>query len=138
MALALAAAPARAQTHGGLQGGLSTGPNQIYVGAHLETAPLIDELRFRPNADVGFGDHQTLVALNFDFKYMFPARRNWNVYAGAGPAMNFYRFSGGGSSTGGGFNMFLGAQESHGLFFEAKIGAWNSPNFKFGVGYTMR
>jgi len=134
----LAALPAHAQMRGGVQGGISVDPDQVYFGAHVETEPLIDRLRFRPNVEIGVGDHTTLVAINFEFKYLFPTRSPWDVYVGAGPAMNFYRFSGGGSDTRGGFNFLVGAQNSRGLFFEFKVGAIDSPELKFGVGYTFR
>ena len=31
-----------------------------------------------------------------------------------------------------------GAEQSRGLFFEFKVGAIDSPNLKFGVGWTFR
>ena len=37
-----------------------------------------------------------------------------------------------------GFNVLVGVEQSRGLFFEFKIGAIDSPDFKFGVGYTWR
>ena len=44
----------------------------------------------------------------------------------------------GDSDTDAGFNIMVGAESSRGLFFEFKIGAIDSPDFKFGVGYTWR
>ena len=35
-------------------------------------------------------------------------------------------------------NVLVGAESSGGLFFEFKVGAIDSPDFKFGVGYTWR
>jgi hypothetical protein len=52
--------------------------------------------------------------------------------------VNFYNFDGGGSETEGGFNILLGVQHTRGLFFELKVGAGDSPDLKFGVGYTFR
>ena len=30
-----------------------------------------------------------------------------------------------------------GLQHDKGLFFEVKVGAWDSPDLKFGVGYVF-
>lgn len=135
-----AAAPAAAQD-GGVRGGISVDPDQFYFGGHLETSPLIDRLYFRPNVEVGIGDDLTLIAANMEFVYKFTDSRPWNIYAGAGPALNIYMFDGNGdddTSTDAGFNIMVGVEQRRGLFFEFKIGAIDSPDFKFGVGYTWR
>jgi hypothetical protein len=82
--------PAQAQARAGIQGGVSLDPDQVYFGGHIETTPLVDRVRFRPNVDIGLGDDLTLIAFNFEFTYMFPGSRPWNLYAGAGPAINWY------------------------------------------------
>jgi hypothetical protein len=134
---ALVPSHAQAQVAPGLQAGVSLDPDQFYFGGHLETGPLIDRLRFRPSVDIGIGDDLTLVAGNFDFTYTFPGGRGWNLYAGGGPSINFYDFDGG-SETEGGFNFLVGAKNTRGLFFEMKVGLADSPDLKFGVGYTFR
>jgi len=114
-------------------------PDQFYFGGHLETAPLVDRLYFRPNVEVGFGDDITAIAANMEFVYKFPNRRGWGVYAGGGPALNVYMFDGvDDSDTDAGLNLLVGVESSRGLFFEFKIGAMDSPDFKFGVGWTFR
>lgn len=140
LGLAVFATPAAAQD-AGIRGGLSIDPDQFYVGAHIETSPLVDRLYFRPNVEVGFGDDLTLIGANMEFVYKFTTRRPWNFYAGAGPALNVYMFDGPGDNdaeTDAGFNALIGVESSRGLFFEFKIGAIDSPDFKFGVGYTWR
>jgi len=134
---AAGATPARAQVRTGVQGGVSLDPDQVFFGGHVETSPLVDRLRFRPNVDIGLGDDITLIAFNFEFTYTFPTGRPWNLYAGAGPAINWFDFDSG-SNTEGGFNILLGAKHRDGMFFEMKIGALDSPDLKFGVGYTFR
>ncbi len=134
---AFPAAPAHAQARAGIQGGVSIDPDQFFFGGHMETSPLVDRVRFRPNVDIGIGDDLTLVAINFDFTYAFTANRPWNLYAGAGPAINWF-FSDGASDAEAGFNFLIGAKHRDGLFFEVKIGAMDSPDLKFGVGYTFR
>ena len=133
----LAATPAQAQVTPGVQAGVSINPDQFFFGGHVETTPLVDRVRFRPGVDVGIGDDLTLVAINFDFTYTFAGRRPWNLYAGAGPAINWYNFDGG-SETEAGFNFLVGAKNAKGLFFEMKVGTLDSPDLKFGVGYSFR
>ena len=134
---ALTPPPVQAQARPGIQGGVSLDPDQVYFGGHIETSPLVDRLRFRPNLDIGLGDNLTLIAFNFEFTYTFPSSRPWNLYAGGGPAMNWLDFDSG-SETEAGFNILGGAKHRDGMFFEIKIGVADSPNLKFGVGYTFR
>ena len=137
LAFALLAGSAQAQVSPGVRAGLSVNPDQVYVGGHIQTSPLVDRLRFRPNLEVGIGDDVTLVAFNFEFVYPFPSRQAWHLYVGAGPAVNDYVFENS-SETEAGFNMIIGAEHQKGLFFELKVGAMDSPDLKFGVGYTFR
>lgn len=138
MACVLVPATARAQVDGGVRAGVSIDPDQFYVGGHLETNPLVEHLVFRPNAEVGFGDDVTLLAMNLEFVWKFPHRSPWGFYAGGGPAINFYQHDGPNDDTDGGFNFVGGFENRKGLFFEFKIGLEGSPDFKFGVGFTFR
>lgn len=134
------ATPALAQD-AGIRGGISIDPDQFYFGGHLETSPLVDRLYFRPNVEVGFGDDLTLIGANLEFVYKFTRSRPLNVYAGAGPALNILMFDRPGDNdaeTEAGFNILIGAETRRGFFFEFKIGAMDSPDLKFGVGYTWR
>ena len=128
--------PAAAQDPG-LRGGISVDPDQFYIGGHIETGPLVDRLHFRPNLEVGFGDDLTLLAVNMEFVYKFSTRKPMNVYVGGGPALNIF-MADSDSDTEAGFNFLVGMETSKGLFFEFKIGAMDSPELKFGVGYTWR
>ena len=130
------AVPALAQD-AGVRAGVSVDPDQFYFGGHLETAPLVDRLYFRPNAEVGFGNDRTVLAVNMEFVYKFPRRRAWGLYAGGGPALNV-NMRDERTNTDAGLNFLVGAEQSSGLFFEFKVGAIDSPNLKFGVGYTFR
>lgn len=137
-ALFVLTVPASAQD-AGLRGGLSVDPDQFYFGGHLETAPLVDRLHFRPNVEIGFGDDLTLIGANMEFVYKFPNRRDWRLYAGGGPALNVYMFDDvDDSETDAGLNLLLGVENSRGLFFEFKMGLIDSPDVKFGVGWTFR
>jgi hypothetical protein len=140
LSLAVFATPAAAQDPG-VRGGLSIDPDQFYFGGHLETSALVDRLHFRPNVEVGIGDDLTLIAANMEFVYKFTTRRPWNLYVGAGPALNVYMLDGPGDNdaeTEAGFNALIGVEQARGFFFEFKLGAIDSPEFKFGVGYTWR
>ena len=128
---------AQAQFTPGVQAGASLDPDQFFIGGHLETQPLVDRVRFRPNVDIGFGNDVTLFAINLDLTYGFTANRPWDFYAGAGPAINIFNFDGG-TETEAGFNILVGAKQRNGMFFEMKIGMMDSPDLKFGVGYTFR
>ena len=128
--------PAAAQELG-VRAGVSVNPDQFYFGGHAETGNLVDNLRFRPNLEVGVGDNVTLVAFNIEFAYHFPSQRSWHVYAGGGPALNFIRFRGETESEGG-LNLLAGVQHARGLFAELKVGTLDSPDLKLGVGYAFR
>ena len=114
----------------------------FYFGGHLETRPLVERLYFRPNVEVGLGDDLTLIAANMEFVYKFSISRAWELYAGGGPALNVFMFDGDGdddSQTEAGLNFLVGVEQANGLFFEFKIGVIDdSPDLKFGVGYTWR
>jgi hypothetical protein len=134
-ALMLFPKPVAAQ-EAGVRAGVSADPDQFYFGGHVETAPLVDNLRFRPNLEIGIGDDVTMVAFNIEFAYHFPTSRSWHPYAGAGPALNFIRHDGETDSEGG-FNLLVGVQHEKGLFAEVKAGMLDSPTFKVGVGYAF-
>jgi hypothetical protein len=140
--LTVLAGPAGAQTHAGIRAGASAEPDQFFFGGHVETAPLLEQLTFRPNVEIGVGDDLTTIALNIEFVYSIPLEQQpWRVYAGGGPAANIYTFGerrGGGSDVGGGFHVLVGVQHAGGLFTELKVGAIDSPNLKFTVGYAFR
>ena len=134
---ALLAAPAAAQSSAGVRVGVSANPDQFYFGGHIETRPLVDDLHFRPNVELGVGDHATVIALNFELAYKFPTRQAWHPYVAAGPALLIVDTDRD-TSSGGGFNIALGVEHRGGLFGELKIGTVDSPNFKIGIGYNFK
>jgi hypothetical protein len=138
--LTLGAQPAFAQAHAGVRAGVSVDPDQFFFGGHVETSPIASHVTFRPNAEIGIGDHVTLIALNFEGAYWFQNKRSspWALYAGGGPAVNIYKVEGFGSDAAAGFNFLVGAQKSTGLFTEFKIGVGDSPTLKFTVGYSFK
>ena len=138
--------PVSAQTGAGVRVGVSLDPEQFVLGGHLETAPLVDRLVFRPNAEVGLGDDLVLVAFNFEFVYKVPLEDSpATVYLGAGPALNILSFdSDDGRRRGrddtqleGGFNILVGLEHEGGLFGEFKVGTIGSPDLRFTIGYSF-
>ncbi|MDE3154921.1 MAG: hypothetical protein KGN76_07440 [Acidobacteriota bacterium] len=131
------ARPALAQQGPGVEVGASGGPNQFYVGANYLTTPIADGVRFRPAFEVGVGDSETLVGVNFDFVDRIQLRRTpWKLYFGGGPGLNIIRHAGV-TNSGGGFDFVLGVQHPKGLFTEVKVGVLDSPSVKVGVGWTF-
>ncbi len=138
--LCFACTSAMAQQGYGLRVGATADPNQFHLGAHFITNPLVDHLTFRPNLEIGIGSDVKTVTVNFEFAYDIPVPKTQaSVYFGAGPALvvsrNDRRPD---TDTGGGFNFLLGLEHKRGLFGEIKVGAIDSPEFKFTIGYTFR
>jgi hypothetical protein len=130
---------ALAQEGPGIRGGLSASPDQAFLGGHYVTRPIWDQMRFQPNVEAGFGDDRTVVAFNVEFAYWMPINADWHAYVGGGPAMNLYSSNGkDGDDVGPGLTVFAGLRRRGGLFFEMKVGAFDSPDFKLTVGYTFR
>ena len=131
---ALMAIPVAAQTVG-VKAGASVNPDQFYFGGQVETAPLLDQLRFRPNVEIGIGNDLTLVAFNIEFAFDFP-QGDWRWFVGGGPALNVINIEDETDSEGG-FNILVGAAHEGGLFGDVKFGLGDSPDFKIGVGYSF-
>jgi hypothetical protein len=131
-----------AQAQVGVRAGVSADPDQFFFGAHAETKPLVGQLTFRPNAEIGVGDDCALVALNLEFAWWIPVpRQRFSVYLGAGPAANIYSDrgnGGGGGGASGGLNFLVGVQHKEGLFAELKVGSIDSPSVRFTVGYVFQ
>jgi len=132
----------KAQTGFGFRAGVTADPNQFHFGAHVVTDPLVGNLTFRPNLEIGVGSNATTVAANLEFAYRIPIPKSpCSAYIGAGPALDVYKFSesrGGRTDAGGGFNALVGLEHRDGLFGELKVGALDSPSLKFTIGYTFR
>ena len=116
---------------------------QFYFGGHVETGPVVDRLWFRPNAELGLGNDQVLIAFNLEFAYRIPVQsKPWAPYLGAGPALNIGSWTdrGGDDQTNlrGGFNSLVGVAHRDGLFTELKVGVMDNPDLKFGIGYSFR
>jgi len=123
----------------GVRAGVSGNPDQFYIGAHVDAGPVAEKLRFKPNLEVGIGSDTTVTAINLEFVYPVQLNnsREWSLYPGIGPAFNIYNFNNN-TDLRGGLNILLGLAHEDGFFAELKVGAIDSPDIKFGVGYTFR
>ncbi len=140
----ICALPAAASAQSfGIRAGASGDPDQFYIGAHMVSGPVADRVLVRPNIELGFGDHLTLLALNMEFVYTYPFRRSpWSVIAGGGPAANVFVYDTGpgrgrDSELRGGVNGLVGLTHRDGFFVEVKLGFIDSPAVKLGVGFTF-
>jgi hypothetical protein len=136
--LVIATAASAAAQSAGIRTGISGNPDQFYVGLHYETEPLIEQVRFKPNIEVGFGSGQTVAAINLELVGKVPIKGEpWALYLGGGPALVIDNVNNAGTNTGGGFNLLLGVEHTKGLFTELKVGMADSPGVKFSVGYIF-
>jgi hypothetical protein len=138
----LTSGSAVAQSGFGVRGGYTDDdPTQAHVGAHYKSKPFLGNVTFRPNIEFGFGKNAKTIASNFEFVYKYADfDRSWSGYAGAGPAINVYRYTPGApleNNTKLGANIVLGLDHINGFFIEAKVGPKNSPVFKLTAGYTF-
>jgi hypothetical protein len=140
--LLVAAVPTMyAQAPVGIRAGVSANPDQFFIGGHVQLGPIADRVWFRPNIEAGFGNDHTLVGTNFEFTYWIPLKRQWEVYFGGGPALVVSSFNSprGGRdwNAGPGLNMLIGLAQRRGLMTEIKVGALDSPDVKFTIGWTF-
>ncbi len=142
--LSLTASSLHAQGGNGLRVGLSLDPDQVYLGGHIETGPLMKKLWFRPSLEVGMGSDITIIGINIEFAYWMPLEsRMWKAYAGAGPAINVFIVDTGGpagrkTNLEPGFHLLMARAHRDGFFTEMKLGAMDSPDLKFGLGFSWR
>lgn len=120
----------------GLRFGLSVDPDQVYFGIHQNFGDVTRGLSFVPNVEVGLGDDLTLFAFNAEFTHSLGRSSAWRPYIGAGPALNLVSRDGD-SEVEAGLNVLLGLRRRGGFFVELKVGAFDSPEFKLGAGFSF-
>jgi hypothetical protein len=130
----------------GLRVGLSVDPDQAYGGIHWDIGSPSSNLRIRPNLELGFGDDAILLAANGEVDWYFRQQGDWLPYAGGALSINFIKVDDlppqaddsevelGGYVVGG-LETLLQADRK--FLMEVKIGFSDSPDFKFGVGWTF-
>jgi hypothetical protein len=130
----------------GFRVGVSVDPDQGYGGVHWDFGSPTSSLRIRPNIEVGFGDDTTLIAANGEVDWYFRQQGDWLPYAGGAFSINYIELDDAppqvddsdvelGGYVVGGLETLLSADRK--FLIEAKIGFSDSPDFKFGVGWTF-
>jgi len=62
------------QTTAGVRAGVSGDPDQFHFGGHVETKPLAESLRFRPNVEMGVGNDVTVIGFKVEFFHHFDSQ----------------------------------------------------------------
>ena len=129
----------------GPRAGLSLGPDQVVVGAHMDFGYFAEHFRLQPNMEVGIGDGRTFTAANLETSYRFSNTwGSWSPYAGGGLGLDMVSGEDGPNNNSG---ADLGASALGGIekglsngdrfFMETKIGLADAPDIKFMVGWTF-
>lgn len=153
LALGLAAAPASGDPYSdvGFRGwgpriGLSSGPDQVHFGAHLDYGHFSRHVRFQPNLELGLSDNLSLLALNAEAAYRFSTEWEvWTPYLGGGVGVNIKNWDNGhnnnDSQTDLGVNLLggidKGLDNGDRFFVEAKVSLNDVPDLKVTVGWTF-
>ncbi len=132
-----AAASAHAQGWG-VAGGLTMNPDQVTFGGSYELGPITDRVWLQPNAAVGLGNDLTALAVNFDVLYRAwePRRGPWRLDLGGGPAINHYSVADH-ADTETGFTLVGLLVHESGWITEMRLGFFDSPDLRFGLGYRF-
>jgi hypothetical protein len=153
LAAAVLVAPlaARAENSGALFGpriGMSSSPDQIVLGGQVAFPEFAPHLNAVPNVEIGFLDHQTVIALNADFFYHFTIQNSaWAPYAGMGLGVNIFQydpdvFANKESDTVAGANLVFGAgvptRSGNRFFGELRAGLGDIPSLKIIAGWNFK
>ena len=128
--------------------GFGVGPEQILLGGQAIIGEIAPSLTFDPGVDLGFGDNETVVSMNFDLHYHFAINNStWRPYAGAGVAVHFVQFDAppgvrddSDTDVGGDLILGAGAPTSSGnrIFAELKVGLSNTYDLRGLVGWNFK
>lgn len=117
-------------------------PSQLHTGVQLELFYLDEDIKLRPDFDVGFGEDNPTFVLTSQFVFLL--REIYDIswpYIGIGPGILFTREGGKliapiGLSLSFGFeHNTRGGKDS--FYFEARMGTNELPNFRFTAGYMF-
>ncbi|HYM79852.1 MAG TPA: hypothetical protein VEY91_00405 [Candidatus Limnocylindria bacterium] len=150
--IALAPWTAQAQTSivagVGPRVGFGVDPDQIVFGGQMIIGEVAPNLTFDPSLELGFGDHLTVISLNFDMHYHFAIQgSSWRPYAGGGVNVHFLQFDAppgvrddSETDVGGALVIGAGAPTPSGsrFFGELKFGLGDSYDIRGMVGWNFR
>jgi len=127
--------------------GVSVDPDQLVIGGQYSTGQIAPSISFVPNLELGFGDHQTDVAINLDGHYHFKLNdSDWAPYLGFGVCIDFVSFdqpapAEDASETNAGGQLILGSnvplREGSKFFAELKLGLGDIPSLKVMAGWNF-
>lgn len=137
----------------GVRAGAALDPEIIFGGVHARFGPIFhSDIFFRPNAEIGFGEVTTQIALNFEAIYRMPLNERsgrWSAYLGAGPGFAFSHRNFTDAESGNrdidfgefdwhtGLNVLTGLEYRNGMFIEFKATAYATPHFRMMIGYSF-
>ena len=137
----------------GVRAGAGLDPEVLTAGVHAKLGPFLHrDVFLRPNAEFGFGEVTTLVALNFEAVYRLPIterQSRWSVYIGAGPGFNFIDRDFEEAQSGdrdidlddfdfeGSLNFLAGVEFRSGMFLELKSTTYSRPQTRLLIGYSF-
>jgi len=134
-------------TQAGPRIGFSVDPDQIVFGGHLEIGDVAPKITFNPDLELGFGDHVSVVSLNFNMHYNMKLEdSDWRPYVGAGVGLNFVEVDlpapfEDSSETDVGGTLLVGAGiPTHGgnhFFTELKLGLGDAASLKLLAGWNF-
>ena len=126
----------------GLRVGLADSPDQVIGGVHIDFGEFTDRLRFRPDAELGFGDDVNTLFVTAPVHYLFKvADSNVRPYAGGGVSLGFVDPDRGDSDFEIGFKATGGAewQRKNGkaFFLELEIGLGDVHDVQLVIGWAF-
>ena len=122
-----------------VRGGTSVSPAQLYGGVQYSFPPVWETLRPTPSVDFGVGNGAPLIAVNIDVllhSRPLGPRSAWTVLVGGGPVINHYRLPSE-SQNGVGIRAVGVLNHASGWFGEFRLGYFDGPNVRLGVGYRL-
>jgi opacity protein-like surface antigen len=127
--------------------GASIDPDQLVVGGQLSLQEFAPDWSFDPNLELGFGDHETVIAFNLDANYhLRMSGTDWRPYVGGGLSVNFVSWDAplgreGHSDTATGLNLVAGftipAGSGDHWFTELRFGVGDVPTLKIMGGMNF-
>lgn len=122
-----------------VRGGTSVNPAQLYGGVQFSFAPVWETLRPTPSIDFGVGNGAPLFGVNMDallHSRPLGPRSVWTIQVGGGPVINHYRLPLA-SRNEVGLRAVGVLNHVSGWFGEFRLGFFDGPSVRLGVGYRL-
>ena len=138
VALLCLAEPVSAQGFA-VRGGANPNPIQLYGGVQYTFPPIWETLRPTPSVEAGLGHDAARLAVHLDALLQsrrLGRRSAWTVLLGGGPVINRY-WRPLGSQTAVGINAVAALDHGSGWFGEFRLGFFDGPVFRVGLGHRL-